>query len=139
MTPGSVTVYLVQLVNSNGNAYHSPGHALFQLLLAIKTNLLEYLTSPKALMIFHNYAPNSLFVIYLKYTQFLGFEFISTEKFVLFSNENFQSIEKYLNLKHTGAAIEVDSSSRFKLCFFQVSIRHFFTIMVKDAWNNRLT
>ena len=26
-------------------------------------------------------------------TQFLGFEFISTEKFLLFSNENFQSIE----------------------------------------------
>ena len=54
-------------------------------------------------------------------TQFLGFEFISTEKFLFFSNENFQSIEKYLNLKHTRAAIEVDSSPRFKICFFQVS------------------
>ena len=30
-------------------------------------------------------------------TQLLGFEFISTEKFSLFSNENFQSIENYLN------------------------------------------
>ena len=71
-------------------------------------------------------------------TQFLGFEFISTEKFLLFSNENFQSIEKNLNLKHTRAAIEVDSSLRFKICFFQVSIRQFFTIMLKDAWNIRL-
>ena len=43
-------------------------------------------------------------------TQFLGFEFISTEKFLLFSNENFQSIEKSLNLKHTRVAIEIDSS-----------------------------
>ena len=58
-------------------------------------------------------------------TQFLGFEFISIEKYLLFSNENFQSIEKYLNLKHTSAAIEVDSSLRFKMCFFQLSIRHF--------------
>ena len=68
-------------------------------------------------------------------TKFLGFEFISTEKFLLFSNENFQSIEKYLNLKHTRAAIEVDSSPRFKICFFQMSIRHFFPIMLKNAWN----
>ena len=68
-------------------------------------------------------------------TQFLGFEFISTEAFLLFSSENFQSIEKYLNLKHTRAAIEVDSSLRFKICFFQVSIRHFSTVMLKDAWN----
>ena len=59
-------------------------------------------------------------------TQFLGFEFVSTEKFPLFSNENFQCIEKYLHLKHTRAAIEIDSSPRFKICFFQVSIRHFF-------------
>ena len=51
-------------------------------------------------------------------TQFLGFEFISTEKFLLFSNENFESIEKYLNLKHTRAAIEVDSSPRFKILLF---------------------
>ena len=58
-------------------------------------------------------------------TQFLGFEFISAKKFLLFSNENFQSIGKYLNLKHTRAAIEVDSSPRFKICFFQESIRHF--------------
>ena len=71
-------------------------------------------------------------------TQILGFEFISTEKLLLFSNENFQSTEKYLNLKHTRAAIEVDSSPRFKICFFQVSIGHFFTIMLKDAWNIRL-
>ena len=70
-------------------------------------------------------------------TQFLGFEFISTEKFLLFSKENFQSIEKYLNLKHTRAAIKVDSP-RFKIWFFQVSIRHFFTIMLKDALNIRL-
>ena len=49
-------------------------------------------------------------------TQFLGFEFIFTEKFLLFANENFQSIDKYLNLKHTRAAIEVDSSPRFKIC-----------------------
>ena len=68
-------------------------------------------------------------------TQFLGFEFISTEKFLLFSNENFQSIEKYLNLKHTRAAVEVDSFPRFEICFFQVSIWHFFTFMLKDAWN----
>ena len=71
-------------------------------------------------------------------TQFLGFEFISTEKFLLFSNENFQSIESYLNMKHTRAVVEVDSSPRFKICFFQVPIRHFFTIMLKDAWNIRL-
>ena len=71
-------------------------------------------------------------------THFLGFEFISTEKFLLFSNENFQSIEKYLNLKHTRAAIEVDSSPRFKICFFKVFIRHFFAIMLKDTWNIRL-
>ena len=71
-------------------------------------------------------------------TQFLGFEFISTDKFLSFSNENFQSIEKYINLKHTRAAIEVDSSPRFKICFFQVSIRHFFTIILKNAWNIRL-
>ena len=71
-------------------------------------------------------------------TQILGFEFTSTEKFLLFSNENFQSIEKYLNLKDARAAIEVDSSSRFKMCFFRVFIRHFFTIMLKDAWNIRL-
>ena len=58
-------------------------------------------------------------------TQILDFEFISTEKLLLFSNENFQSIEKYLNLKHTRAAIEADFSPRFKICFFQVSIRHF--------------
>ena len=31
-------------------------------------------------------------------TQFLGFEFVSSE-FLLFSNENFQSIEKYLNFE----------------------------------------
>ena len=71
-------------------------------------------------------------------TQFLGFEFISTEKFWLISNENFQSIEKYLNLKHTRAAIEVDSSPQFKIYFFQVSIWHLFTIILKDAWNIRL-
>ena len=55
-------------------------------------------------------------------TQFLVFEFITTEKFLLFSNENLQSIEKYLNLNHTRAAVEVESSPRFKICFFQVSI-----------------
>ena len=70
-------------------------------------------------------------------TQFLGFKFIYTE-FLLFSNESFQSIEKYLNLKHTRAAIQVDSSLQFKISFFQVSIQHFFTIMLKDAWNIRL-
>ena len=70
--------------------------------------------------------------------QFLGFGFISAEKFLLLSNENFESILKYLNLKQTRAAIEVDFSPRFKICFFQVSIRHFFTIMLKDAWNIRL-
>ena len=59
-------------------------------------------------------------------TQFLGFEFISYEKFLLFSNENFQSVEKHLNLKHSGAAIEVDSSPQFKICFFQVRVRQFF-------------
>ena len=71
-------------------------------------------------------------------TQLLGFEFISTEKFLLFSNENFQSTEKYLNLKHTNSAIDVDSSPRFKICSFQVPIRHFFKVMLKDAWNIRL-
>ena len=71
-------------------------------------------------------------------TQFLDFEFISTEKFSLFSNENFQSIEKYPNLKHTRTAVEVDSSLRFKLCFFQVSIQHIFAIVLKNAWNIRL-
>ena len=45
-------------------------------------------------------------------TQFLGFKFISTEKFLLFLKV---SIE---NLKHTRAVIEVDSSPRFKICFF---------------------
>ena len=71
-------------------------------------------------------------------TQFLCFELISTEQFLLFSNENFQSIKEYLNLKHTKAAIEVDSSPRCKICFFQMSIRYFFTIMLKDASNIRL-
>ena len=70
--------------------------------------------------------------------QFLGFEFISTEKFLFFSNENFQSFEKYLSLKYTRAAIEVNYSPQFKICFYQVSIQHFFTIMLKDAWNIRL-
>ena len=51
-------------------------------------------------------------------TQFLGFESISTEKLLLFSNENFQSIEKYLNSKHTRSVVEIDSSLRFKICFF---------------------
>ena len=55
-------------------------------------------------------------------TQFLGFEFISTEKFLLFSNENFQNIEKYLNLKHARAAFEIDSSPQFKIRVFQESI-----------------
>ena len=55
-------------------------------------------------------------------TQFLGFEFISTEKFLLFSNENFQSIEKYLNLKHTRAAIEVDSSPSLSLFVLIITI-----------------
>ena len=55
-------------------------------------------------------------------TQFLGFEFISTEKFLLFSNENFQNIEKYLNLKHARAAVKIDSSPQFKICVFQESI-----------------
>ena len=70
--------------------------------------------------------------------QFLGFEFISTEYFLLFLNENFQSIEKYLNLTHTRAAVEVDFSLRFKISFFQGPIGHIFTIMLKDAWNMRL-
>ena len=48
-----------QLVNSNTNAYHSSRDSLFQILLSIKTNLLEYLTTCKTLMIFHNDAPNS--------------------------------------------------------------------------------
>ena len=47
-------------------------------------------------------------------TQFLGLAFISTENFLLFSYENFQSLEKSFNLKHTRAATEVDSSVRFK-------------------------
>ena len=46
-------------------------------------------------------------------TQFLGFEFIYTKKFLLFSNENFQRVEIYFNLKHSRAASEVDSSPRF--------------------------
>ena len=71
-------------------------------------------------------------------TQILDFEFISTEKLLLFSNGNFQSIEKYLTLKHTRAAIEVDFSPRFQIWFFQVSIRHFFTVTLTDAWNIRL-
>ena len=57
----------------------------------------------------------------------LSFEFISTENILLFSNGKFQCIEKYLNLKNTWAANEVDSSPRFKICFFQVCIRQFFT------------
>ena len=48
--------------------------------------------------------------VFVHPTQFSGFEFISTEKFLLSSKENFQSIEKYLNLKHTRGAIELDSS-----------------------------
>ena len=71
-------------------------------------------------------------------TQFLSFKLISTEEFLLFSNENFQSIKEYFNLKHTKGTIDVDSSPRFKICFFQMSIRYFFTIMLKDAWNIRL-
>ena len=66
-------------------------------------------------------------------TQFLGFKFISAEKFLLFSNENFQSIEKYINLKHTRAVIEVNSSPRFKICFFQVPIRHFLQLELVRA------
>ena len=66
-------------------------------------------------------------------TPFLWFEFISTKKILLFSNENFQSIAKYPNLKHTRGAIEVDSSLQFEICFF-----HYFIIMLKDAWNIRL-
>ena len=54
-------------------------------------------------------------------TQFLGFEFISTEKFLLFSNENFQSIEKYLNLKHSRPAIDVDSSVSYKMCRMDIA------------------
>ena len=46
--------------------------------------------------------------------QFLGSEFISAKKFLLFSHEKFQSIEEYLSLKHTRAAIVVDSSLRSK-------------------------
>ena len=65
--------------------------------------------------------------------QFLGFEFISTENFLLFSKENFQIIEKYLNLNNTRTTIEVDSSRRFKIRLLQQSIRCFFTIMLKDA------
>ena len=38
-------------------------------------------------------------------TRILGFKFNSAEKFLLFSNENFQSIKKYLNLKYTRAAM----------------------------------
>ena len=69
----------------------------------------------------------------------LRFYCISIEKFLLFSNENFQSIEKYLHLKHTRTAIEV-SSPRFNFFFFfsRVHLTHFFTIMLKDAWNIRL-
>ena len=48
--------------------------------------------------------------VFVHPTQFSGFEFISTEMFLLSSKENFQSIEKYLNLKHTRGAIELDSS-----------------------------
>ena len=47
-------------------------------------------------------------------TQFLSFEFISTDKFLLFSNENFQSIEKYLNLKHTRAAIALRTQAQLQ-------------------------
>ena len=65
--------------------------------------------------------------------QFLGFEFISTENFLLFSKENFQIIDKYLNLNNTRTTIEVDSSRRFKIRLLQQSIRYFFTIMLKDA------
>ena len=65
--------------------------------------------------------------------QFLGFEFISTENFLLFSKENFQIIEKYLNLNNTRTTIEVDSSRRFKIRLLQQFIRYFFTIMLKDT------
>ena len=70
--------------------------------------------------------------------QFLGFEFFSSEYFLLFFSEKFQSIDKYLNLKYTRAAIEVDSSPRFKISFLQRSIGHFFTIILKGASNMRL-
>ena len=70
--------------------------------------------------------------------QFLGFEFISTDNVLLFSKENFQIIEKYLNLNNTRTTIEVDSSRRFKIRLLQQSIRYFFTIMLKDAWNIQL-
>ena len=56
-----------KLVNSNTNAYHIPGHSLFQLLLSIKTNLLEYLTSNKALVIIPNDAPNSHVLAFLEF------------------------------------------------------------------------
>ena len=52
-------------------------------------------------------------------TQFFGFKFIFTEKFLLFSDENFHGIQNYLNLKHAIPAVEVDSSPRFKIGFFQ--------------------
>ena len=65
-------------------------------------------------------------------TQFLDFEFISAEKFLLFSNENFQSIEKCRNLKHARAAIEVDSSSRFKYAFFKCPADTFYNYV--EGW-----
>ena len=69
MAPDSVLVYLSSwLVNSVNNAYRSPGHSLFQLLLSIKINLLEYLTSRrKALIIFHNDVPNSHVQTFLEF------------------------------------------------------------------------
>ena len=70
-------------------------------------------------------------------TQFLGFQFISTEKFLLFPNENFKSIEKLLNLKHTRAAIEVDSSSRLKYAFSSVHPTLFYNY-VEGCLNIRL-
>ena len=52
---------------SNTNVCQSSGNLLFQLLLPIKTNLLEQLTSYKALMIFKNDAPNSYVPAFLQF------------------------------------------------------------------------
>ena len=52
---------------SNTNACHSSGYSLFQLLLSVKTSLLEYLASHKAFMIFHYNAPNSHVPAFLQF------------------------------------------------------------------------
>ena len=70
MTHDSVSVYLIYLASQipiHATALDTyPQPSLFQLLLPLKAKLSEYLTSHKALMIFHNDAPNSHVTAFLE-------------------------------------------------------------------------